>query len=1554
VLVYIPSFFALAVILLRYGLQPAWRRRPIWLRVFAAEEEASTDILSADESGEDGCLDGPSRPKRKLWSGWSGLLFFVALVGVGLGAGLPWHGRLGAGFATLFLPSLICGVIIAIERPVTNSGPVFLIQAVTLLDQLAILASTPHLQRGERLGFWIATLYPPALSLLILLVMPLNTTPSLHTATLSSPTHVPEAHPVSAVGSPPSSSERSPEDNLSLWQWMTVSWMAPLISLARKARLDDKDVWYLPLQFQHDRLHLRFREVTGSVIARLFKANGVDLIIIACLGLLESGMALIQIPLLKQLLGAVERDGGMGKTAGLVVAVRYAALILVARLIAAQSGVFSLWYQRRCYERSRGEMITMIYEKTLRRKAFAEASDTKPQEKLPAGAGGEGDDDLSDDTNETRIDSSDPDMTGIVSSSSDEEALAKPSSKSLLRRVFALLTAPNFSSLRYNRLSAKQPIKPAPAKSDSSSTGKIQNILRSDVYEVAQRFWEFASLFTKPLNVILSLVLIWQILGRASLLGILIIIGAMFLVSVIYRIQMSLETRRRQVTDKKLGLTAQFVQNLRHLRWYAWTGAWLDQILTERQRELKLRIISSFLGDLTKAVSLLATYMFPVAAFMAYTLLEGRPLRVEIAFPALNLFTLLDSNLQDLPNLLEALLKASIAMKRIEAFMAEPEVEGVGEKDLFSTHVGPLEPLEVEMKDASFSWPGSSRVVLKDVSFRCEPGLTLIAGKTAIGKSALLHAVLGEMESLSGERNVPEEVLGYCAQSPWLQLMSLRDNVLFSDVAKPDEARYRQVVEACCLNEMFEEFRDKGGEHFEIGENSIGLSGGQKARVALARAVYSRARILLLDDPVAALDHGTAEKVMSRLFGPGSSLMRGRIVLFASHRTDLFRSYTSQVLEIGEGGTVTTIERNGLRNWFKSHSRESSPAPQSSLMEEIPEEQAKGLLIEAPPTTDETSATMIEAKKITEEESRSDNSAMWSIYWRYIRAGKWYWWVAVIAFFIAFRGANTGYFWYLKVWSEAYQPDFQSGPAIVGQSEKQLNFGLPTLLTKPGEDAAAVVFDHAKQIAANATGGAVGSWFDLKLPSPLEDVKPWLFWFAIISIVQVVARILSNASLILVVWSAGKVLYAQLMRSVAGATFQWYDRTTSGSIMNRMTSDIGTIDGQIAGILVQVTYQAVSWLSAVAVIAVQTPIFLGLTVVMTALFVWVFAWFLPTSLGLRKLEMVSLSPLMLNFGALIQGLVTVRAFRAQPHFQERIVQTTDAFQKPDHFYWSVQAWLSYRFDILSALSTFALTLTALYSGLSGGAVGFVLAAAATFVDTTHQMCRKYGDLQMNFASVQRVIEYLDLPQEPTGSPPPTDWPGPKDDIILSHVTLRYKPDNPAVLKDVSFRIPAGSTVAVTGQSGSGKSTLALTLLGTMLPDADSGGRVRIGNVDVACVDKDALRRKITFVAQDPVLFPGTLRENLDPLMEHTDEECETVLNRVFEHDERAEATTVEAVRIGIDTPIAGGDKTKLSFGQKQLVGLARAVLRRSPIVILDEVSHRTHLDPLVCRYCSLT
>ncbi|GAD94957.1 ABC transporter [Paecilomyces variotii No. 5] len=1321
----------------------------------------------------------------------------------------------------------IAAILVAVRRPSSCPTSLLLYYLSVLAVEISValfIYSPSSLKHAFRYG----TIGIAAAACLTILLMPLRE-PSLPSVKIS------------PVGQPPSSDYRSPEDNLRLWQFLTVSWMAPLISIGRKRQLDEQDVWFLGFEFQHRRLHEKFRRLRGSVLARVLRANGLDVFIICAIAIVQMFCDFSTPVLLQQLL-LVMRDPTLPNRVPLT----YALLSLLLRLIAAQSQVFNLWYGRRCYERSRGEMIMMVYEKALSRKNIV-----GPQ--------------IEDKHEET-----DGEADRLIEQDVEHES-QKPSTKT--RRLCGIIP--------WKRKVHQEHVK------EAASMGKIFNLLRGDVYEVAQRFWEVDSLIDKPAGLVIAVVLVWELFGPSCLLGVLAVLVAQAVNAIITRTLLQWERVRRRATDARLQITSQFVEAIRHLRWYGWQNHWLLQVMDARNHELNLRIITSLWNILIRFINTFASGVFPVVALYAYAFLAGHALRIDIIFPALQLFTMLETRLRDIPGLVTALINASVALGRIEDFMSEPDKEKASSDSNITS--------SVQLESCSFAWPGKRSPVLWDLTLTIADGLTVVHGKVGAGKTALLQALLGELDKLGGVSRIPDEMAGYCAQSPWLQSMSIRDNILFS--SPYDEHRYKQVLDACALLPDLSSF--KHGDLSFIGENGIGLSGGQKARVALARAVYSTARILLLDDPLSALDFNTAEDIVRKCFsGP---LMRGRIVVLVTHRTTLVEHIADQFVEISDGRVTVN----------------NKPRKSTYMIDQTAQPESDGIVSENQEDVDENIAAAV-PDKFLEEEHRAQWGVQAKVYWNYIKAGKLKWWAALITILAIYRLASVGQSWFLKEWGEAYN--------LV-----RLVFGCFPLRR----------IANAEQVIQPPPPGPLSFHSSTRpvnpidmLPPPMDDVKPWLLTFFIITTFQSVTLLVAQLLMLVIIYCAAKTLFQQVMAHVSHATFRFFDVTPVGRLMNRLTSDIGVVDGNISEQFQVIAFEAITWLSSILVIASVTPAFLVFSFILTAGFVMIFLKFLPASQSLRRLEMVSLSPLISNFGELLHGLTTVRAFRAETRFQDRVIEVVDRFQGMDHFYWSLQSWLMYRFEGLSALSTFCLTALALYMEISPGLAAFVLIAANSFVASTHALCKQYGQLQMDFVSVERIDELRHIEQEPPGTiDPPASWPTYGSAVVFENVTIRYAPHLDPSLTNVSVRIPGGSTAAILGRTGSGKSTFALSLLAAIRPEA---GRILIDSIDIAKVSTQALRTRVTFVAQDPILFPGSIRLNLDPTNEYSDGECADVLRRMCRRH-----------RWTLETHIEAGGRN-LSQGQRQLIGLTRAVLRRSPIVILDEatasIDHETSLE----------
>ncbi|KAF2275668.1 uncharacterized protein EI97DRAFT_420070 [Westerdykella ornata] len=1381
------------LVLLFYSFRLVTPYLPGWTKPFIREPKQSTDDL-------------PEAAPRRRWSTATSGLLIVSAVGLALQAAVVLHPylQLDALFASVAWG--IAVAIVVLKRPRTASISLLVIFASILLTQLIVV----YHQR---------TLYTPGRN--VLRALPTVTSLQGIVLVLNMPLRDPNLphYDIAKPYSTPTSGLRSPEDNLTPWQYMTVSWMSPLIRKGVTEQLNDDDVWDLGYEFKHAQLHSAFRTLKGSVTRRLLWANGMDLVRTTTLSLVQLAATLLTPVLLQRLLASMNDNGLSPRSATIM----YALISVTLRLISAQCNVFTLWYSRRVYERSRGEMITMLYEKTLKRKILGTREPDVEPEPVPNGEVGE---------------QADGNAAGNENGNADANAHVSAQKKSFgaVGRFFKSARIIVGAAFAKRKKDAK--------REDAASTGKILNLMRNDVYEVAQRFWDFPDIITKPAGAIFATLLIWRMLGWACLLGVLALLASQTFNIVIARYNIYFEKKRRVATDEKLQRITQFIESIRHLRWYGWQDAWMKGILEWRQRELHLRVILICFMTTLAFILYLGSGLFPAVAFYAFTKIEGKPLRVEIIFPAMDLFSLLESHLRALPQLITVLLNAYVAMGRIEHFMQEPDKEEVD--------VVPEGSAELRLENASFAWPGLGKNVLHNITLSFPSGLTVIYGEVASGKTALLLALLGELDRTGGDFVRPEEVIGYCAQTPWLQSMSIRDNILFS--YPYEEARYREVLEACALVPDMAEL--KHGDLSNIGENGIGLSGGQKARVALARTVYSKAKMLFLDDPLSALDHQTAEYIVKKLFaGP---LLKDRTTVLVTHRTELCHGLAKLWVELDKGRAII----------HEPTEAEDTPLKRTDTHASTNEEdQKKG--------EDEQAAAVPD--KFIEDEHRAKGTVKLHIYWRYIKAGTLRWWAISVVVMALYRTFDVGQTWFIKAWGEGYD---------------------------------------------TGNKGGLFKW----LPPPAENVIPWLQWFFLFVTAAAILFSLTNLIMFGVGYHAAKNIFREAIWRVAYANFRFYDVTPVGRLMNRLTSDMNTIDGELSYYFTVFGWLSIGWISCVVVILSSTPAFMAFGVVLSFGYWYYFKQYLPTSQSLRRLEMVSLSPLMSNFGALVGGLTTIRAFSAQPRFLAGVINVVDLFQKNDHFYWSLQAWLALRLSAMSASSTLIMALIAIYTGISPGLTAFVLITASRFVQYTESICRNYGRLEMDFTSVERVMELLDLETEPLGDvDPPAYWPTYTGDIVFNNVTIRYAPHLEPALSNITLRIPAGSHTAIIGRTGSGKSTLALSLLATVVPEP--GGSITVDGIDLAAVKRATLRSRITFLAQDPVLFAGTIRSNLDPLDEYSDAACLAVLSKI--HAESYNWTLSTAI-----TPHGAN----LSQGQRQLIALARAMLRRSPILIMDEAT----------------
>lgn len=1368
------SLAILSVYFLRNVLQ---RALPGWLRPFAQEEKY-------DEEDE----VSPPR-KQTRWTVWTLLLGVICAAGVVL-AGLPAmlvypRQRIAILEVVPWLASLL---IWSYDRPVKAPRLLlllflFILTAYVARYSVRFLNHTLVSLDPYRLGQSILSL----VGIIVIANMPLRG-PELSSGDIGSP----------KSNNAPSSSLRSPEDDLTLFQFWTMKWVYPLAKIATKRELVVKDVWQLPYEFQHSRLYLAFRDLKGDMLWRLGRANGLDLAIASTCSAADRVAEVSNIRLTSKLYQALDH-GDFEE------AVFWCLIMLAIEVGRQLARTTSMWYARKAYERSRGETFIALFGKVLTR--------------VVAGS----------------------DMTeeGANEDQDEKDEVPDPIVWFFSRYIFRR------SKYTLVQDQEEDPNQPA-------SNAKIINLLRGDTYEISQRFWELCKFFSAPIKFVFTAYYLYSIMGWPALVG----GGTMFMFFginyLLTKVLIRLEKKRTKLSDKRAQAVANFVEESRPLKLNGWTEFWQQRIMSFRKPEMRKRLHMSYMTALIQMTTMVGGMIYPLASIGLYTLIEGQRLPNEVIWPSLQLFVQLESVTKEIFDLIAATWKATIPVGRVRNFMAEPDRDEQPEGS--NAH-------DISFEDASFAWPHTDKPVLQGLSLSFPPGLTIIKGNVGMGKSSLLLSALNEMELRSGNLIRPNEPIGYAKQLPWLQDKSIRDNIVFHE--RFDPQRYKDTLHACALGPDLATL--PAGHNTRLEEGGAGLSGGQKARVALARAVYSSCRILLLDDPLAALDHDTASLIVRRfLQGP---LAQGRTIVMVTHRDELVLRIADQVIETHDG-TARILTRAEIQEELE-HPRNRHTETDDVDGSGNANGHSEGHV--------DVSEEVLKPADEPEEAGRTGTVKL-SVYTKYMKAGGWYLWVFLAISYVISRFCEISRGQVLEAWGA----------------------------------------DTAADISATALSNRFWG-----LPDPERYPKVWVAVLGAFSLGQVAFYSIAQYLLARICFHAASGLFEKAIDKVSKARFRYYDTTPSGQLKNRLIADMGMVDGGILTPLEGFIYNLITLLASLGAILFQQPVLLIFLGAMSLLFMYFFSIYVPTSRCLRRMEMRYLTPIIADVGVMQHGLVTIRALRVEKHFQDRHLDAVDDFQKQDHFYWSMSFWLEFRLSMSSALMKTALILFMVWYGTPASAIGFILTQATVAVAMVQQLCEKFATLQLDAISLERVDMLNHIPEEPSGDEqPPEDWPGKEDNIRFENMSFQYDADLPKVLNDVSFEIPGGSTCAVLGRTGSGKSTIANALLVT---DTPSSGSVKIGGYDLSLIDRSALRNRVTFIQQDPVLFPGTLRDNIDPQGQFSDSECEKAIHRVLGRT------------WSLDTRIDAGGQN-LSQGERQLASIGRAIVRRSGLVILDEAT----------------
>ncbi|XP_069836112.1 ATP-binding cassette sub-family C member 2-like [Dendropsophus ebraccatus] len=1051
-----------------------------------------------------------------------------------------------------------------------------------------------------------------------------------------------------------------------------------------------------------------------------------------------------------------------------------------------------------------------------------------------------------------------------------------------------------------------------------STVGETVNLMSAD----AQKFMDLTNyihlIWSAPLQIAISMVFLWKELEASVLAGLGVMILLIPINAVLATKSESFMTKNMENKDKRMKIMNEILNGIKILKLYAWEPSFEKQVQDIREKELKDMLHFAYLFSVSEFVFSCAPFLVSVASFGVYVVVDpNNVLDAEKAFTSISLFNVLRFPLSMLPMLISIMVQTNVSCGRLEKYL------GGGDLDTSAIHNDPTVDAAIQFSDATFTWEPDTSPAVKNINLDIKEGhLVAVVGAVGSGKSSMVSAMLGEMDHVKGQINIKGS-LAYVPQQAWIQNATLRDNILFG--APLEEERYQRVLEACALLPDLQLL--PGGDMSEIGEKGINLSGGQKQRVSLARAVYHDTDIYILDDPLSAVDAHVGKHIFEKVVGP-NGLLKDKTRVLVTHGVS-FLKHTDEIVVLVNGSVTETgsyktlLANNGafaefLRTYAKQeHAKDSEPTVLLDIGEDDGGEDPivhgaevagdivtmtlrrenslhrrrlssmngtlRKSLKDVQKEMGEDKTKIATGQQLIEKETVETGKVKFFLYMKYMRAVGWCYTTWILVTYILQNVAVVGQNIWLSEWTADSVTYFNQ---TYTASQRDMRIGVFGAL---GVAQAIFVFLSAFLIAAGTV-------------------------------------------------RASRLLHAQLLRNILHVPMQFFDTTPTGRIVNRFAKDIFTVDDTIPMSFRYWIECFLEVISTLFIICLATPIFAAVIIPLAILYYFVQRFYVSTSRQLRRLDSVTRSPIYSHFGETVSGLSVIRAYGHQQRFLQHNEDTIDLNQKSVYPWIVSNRWLAIRLEFVGNLTVFFAALFAVLARgtVDGGTVGLSISSALNITQTLNWLVRMTSELETNIVAVERVDEYIKEKNEAewvTQRRPPQDWPD-RGVVEFVDYKARYRSELDLVLHGISCTVDSMEKVGIVGRTGAGKSSLTNCLFRII---EAAGGKIVIDGVDISTIGLHDLRNKLTIIPQDPVLFSGTLRMNLDPFDQYTDEEIWKALE--LSHLK----PYVEGLQEKLSYEVSEGGEN-LSVGQRQLVCLARALLRKSKILILDEATAAVDLE----------
>ncbi|PVH84104.1 P-loop containing nucleoside triphosphate hydrolase protein [Cadophora sp. DSE1049] len=1106
--------------------------------------------------------------------------------------------------------------------------------------------------------------------------------------------------------------------------------------------------------------------------------------------------------------------------------------------------------------------------------------------------------------------------------------------------------------------------KPELDEEDADPKGKQNtvNLIGVDAKRVSD-FCSFNNYFPGSLfKLIVSFAFLLSIIGWQALLCGFLAMSLTIPLNIFFsRRYAAAQDRLMKVRDTKMGVVTEALQGIRQIKFSALEANWHEKIGKVRRKELDEQW-NVFVSDTFLLFCWISSPIALAATSLAVYAWKYGELTPSVAFTAIGVFASLEVTLAVIPELTTDLIDAFISVERIEKYLAAPEISK-------NTNDAP----NISFENASIAWPSDEakedddlRYVLRNINVSFpEKELSVVSGKTGTGKSLLLAAILGEVDLLGGKINVPQppqtrdrhdhlankenwiipSAVAFVAQIPWIENASIKDNILFG--LPFDEYRYKKVIEVCALKKDLEMLTD--GEATEIGANGINLSGGQRWRVTFARALYSRAGILVLDDIFSAVDAHVGRFIFEK--GLTGELGIGRTRILVTHHVALCASKTKYIVELGDGtiaqaGLVSELENDGTLQEIISHEETESEIVEDEDPTAVNSaESSNGDAADIGEALKKVDSKKAAPKKFVEDELREQGRVKTRIYLDYMKfSGGWPFWSIALLAFSLLQVIVTGRAWWIRLWT--------------GSNEKR----------------------HASIVHSFTYSYQV---HDLSPHQPntlsttdahSDNLKFYLGIYVAFSIASIIVGLFRYYFIFTGSIRASRRMFDSLSFTILRTPLRWMDTVPLGRILNRFTADFNVVDSRLAN---DIGFGANNLFRLIGVIVAGifvSPYVILLSVTLLAICIQIARIYLSGAREVKRLESNAKSPVFEQFGSALTGVGTIRAFDKCDVYIARMFRKIDDHSTSFWHLWAFNRWMGWRMSAVGGLfATFVAIMILLIGGIDASLAGFALSFALEYGQVVIWTIRHYTNLELDMNAAERIIEYSNLPTESLdGADPPAAWPS-EGRLEVNDLVVGYAPDLPPVLKGLTFSVERNERIGVVGRTGAGKSSLTLALFRFL--EAREGS-IHIDGLDISKIKLHALRSRLAIIPQDPVLFSGTVRSNLDAFDEHEDIELRDALQRVhLVSAEEAESISHSIITTGTSTPLATGEQSpnpninlnknpftslsspisegglNLSQGQRQLLCLARAIVSRPKIMVLDEATSAVDMatDALIQR-----